>query len=187
VNLVRFKRIAFTIEVLSYLSSRDEHPHTVVCTQHRLRVHVAITTVSDAVLVSPHVSNSSHVLLEVNVPANAVLLHSTLGVRPRAGRRDVAGNTVADAAESSVCNCFPYGFLVDDHLGGVVDSAVRGLVDEVQRRLVLVALADAVARVDDVVRGAEEGQVAVVSERGFVLVVISIVEKRSLEGQLDGA
>ena len=77
--------------------------------------------------------------------------------------------------------------MINDHRWGIVDSAVRGLVDEVQRRFLLVAFANTIARVDNVVSSTEQWEVTVVSEGGLVGIVSSVMQQLGLEGDLDGA
>ena len=153
----------------------------------RLRVHVAVSTVGDASHVSPHVADGGCVLLKIDVPTDAVLLvGETALVRLRA-RRDLAGHAVAFAVESGISSRLPYCLLVDNHLRGVVDPAVGRLVHEMQRRLLLVSVADTVAGVDDVVCSAQQRQVAVISKGGLVGIVVSVVYLLQLVRQFHGA
>jgi hypothetical protein len=127
------------------------------------------------------------VLLEIDVSADTMLPHCTLAVRPIAARRDLTGNAGALALERGVRDRLPHSLLINDHRGSVIDPAVRGLVDKVQRRFVFVAFADTIARVDNIVSGPKQWKVTVISEGGLVGVVIGIMEQLGLEGNLDGA
>lgn len=101
-----------------------------------------------------------------------------------ASRRIAPRDAMVDTAERSIRDGLPGRFLIDRHRRRVVDPAIRRLVDELQRGLARVAFADAVARVDDVVRAQVEGVVVVFAERGRIVVVWGVVVG-DFEGQLD--
>jgi hypothetical protein len=153
---------------------------------NNLWVHVAITTVCDSVLVGPNVPDGNGVLLEINVSADTMLLHCTLAVRARVGR-DLTGNAGALTLESGVRDRLPHSLLINDHRWSVVDPAVRSLIDKVQRRFFLVAFANTIARVDNIVGSPQQWEVTVVSEGGLVGIVVGVMQQLSLEGDLDGA
>lgn len=84
---------------------------------------------------------------------------------------------------TSIRNSLPDSGLIHDHLWGVKYPAVRGLIQELQWSLRLIALPDPVSGVDDCVCGAEIGQIVVFPQHsviGIVVFAMVVMEFESL-------
>lgn len=86
----------------------------------------------------------------MHTPTQHLILHRhlPLGHLVRLIPAQVTRNAVALAAPGGIRNRLPYGGDVDGHSLSVQDAAIRGLVDELERHVARIVVADAVAEVD---------------------------------------